>query len=75
MEGKYTGDKVQIDIKYVPEECIKFPCYGHRYYQITGIDEYSRKKLKIVKKKSAYEMRKYLMELEKEMGFQITTIR
>ena len=34
MEGKYPGDKVQIDIKYVPAECIRFPSYGNRYYQI-----------------------------------------
>ena len=45
MEGKYPGDKFQIDIKYVPSECIKFPSYGNRYYQITGIDEYSRKRV------------------------------
>ena len=25
MEGKYPGDKVQIDIKYVPDEWIRFP--------------------------------------------------
>ena len=24
MDGKYPGDKVQVDIKYVPNECIKF---------------------------------------------------
>lgn len=50
----YTpGDKVQVDIKYVPEECVRFPSYGDKYYQITAIDEYSRKRmLKIVKEKS-----------------------
>lgn len=57
MDGKYPGEKVQVDIKYVPAECIKFPCYGTRYYQITGIDEYSRKRvLKIVKEKSTFEL-------------------
>jgi putative transposase len=76
MEGKYPGDKVQIDIKYVPAECIRFPSYGNRYYQITGIDEYSRKRvLKIVKEKSTYETCKYLHELEKRMGFPIRMIQ
>ena len=76
MEGKYPGDKVQIDIKYVPNECIRFPSYGHRYYQITGIDEYSRKRvLKIVKEKSTYETSKYLKELESRMGFPIRMIQ
>ena len=76
MDGKYPGDKVQIDIKYVPDECIRFPSYGNRYYQITGIDEYSRKRvLKIVKDKSTYETGKYLMELEEKMGFPIRMIQ
>lgn len=53
MDGRYPGDKVQVDIKYVPEECIRFPSYGDKYYQITAIDEYSRKRvLKIVKEKA-----------------------
>lgn len=76
MDGQYPGDKVQVDIKYVPRECIKFPCYGEQYYQITGIDEYSRKRvLKIVKEKSTYETSEYLKELEKRMGFPIRMIQ
>ena len=76
MDGKYPGEKVQVDIKYVPTECIKFPCYGTRYYQITGIDEYSRKRvLKIVKEKSTFETSKYVRELEEKMGFRIRTIQ
>lgn len=76
LDGQYPGDKVQIDIKYVPQECIRFPCYGQQYYQITGIDEYSRRRvLKIVKEKSTYETSKYLMELENQMGFPIRMIQ
>jgi transposase InsO family protein len=36
--GKYPGERVQIDIKYVP----KANLYGERLYQYTLIDEYSR---------------------------------
>lgn len=54
VDGKYPGDKVQIDIKYVPPECIKFPTYGERYYQITAIDEYSRKRILKIVKESAH---------------------
>ena len=76
MDGEYPGDKVQVDIKYVPAECIRFPTYGDRYYQITGIDEYSRKRvLKIVNEKSTYETTKYVKELEKLMGFPIRMIQ
>ena len=38
LDGKYPGHKVQVDIKYVLNECIRFPCYGQRYCQITAID-------------------------------------
>ena len=66
----------QVDIKYVPQECIRFPSYGNRYYQITGIDEYSRKRvLKIVKEKSTYETGEYIREVEEKMGFPIRTIQ
>lgn len=76
LQGTFPGDKVQIDIKYVPEECIRFPTYGCRYYQITGIDEYSRKRvLKVVKEKSTYETTQYLKEIEQRMGFKIHTIQ
>ena len=76
MYGIYPGDKVQVDIKYVPEECVRLPSYGDKYYQITAIDEYSIKRvLKIVKEKSTYETSEYLLELEVNMGFKINTIQ
>ena len=34
--GSYPGEKVQIDIKYVPQSCLRFPSYGKHYYQITA---------------------------------------
>ena len=75
LDGKYPGHKVQVDIKYVPNECIRFPCYGQRYCQITAIDEYSRKRvLKIVKEKSSCETGKFLQSPEKKMGFKISII-
>ena len=76
LDGKYPGDKVQVDIKHVPQECITFPAYGYKYYQITAIDEFSRKRiLKIVKEKSTYETSKFLIELENKLGFKINTIQ
>lgn len=76
LDDKYPGDKVQVDIKHVPQECIKFSAYGLKYYQITAIDEYSRKRIvKIVKEKSTYETSKLLIELENKLGFKINTIQ
>ena len=43
MESRHPGDKIQIDIRYVPVEYIHLPGYGYWYYQITGTDEYNRK--------------------------------
>jgi transposase InsO family protein len=36
--GTYPGERVQIDVKYVPRLCL----YGERLYQYTLVDEYSR---------------------------------
>lgn len=37
----YPGERVQIDVKWVPKECIAGQP-GRKYYQYTAIDEYSR---------------------------------
>lgn len=75
-EVSYPGEKVQIDIKYVPKECIKFNSYQKNFYQITAIDEYSRKRiLRVVDEKSTYETSKFLEQLEENMGFAIKTIQ
>lgn len=76
VRGQFAGDKVQVDIKYVPHECIAFDSKGIRYYQITAIDEYSRKRvLKIVDEKTVTNTSIFMKELEKEMGFRIVTIQ
>jgi len=36
----YPGERVQIDVKFVPRSCITEK--GERYYQYTAIDEFSR---------------------------------
>ena len=60
------GEQVQVDIKYIPLECIGFKSEVDRYYQITGIDVHTRKRiLKIVKEKNTYETSNYLNILER----------
>lgn len=72
----YPGEKVQIDIKYVPRECLEFDSYGIRYYQITAIDEYSRKRhCKIVDEKTVTHTAQFVLSLEREMGFSIHTVQ
>lgn len=72
----FPGEKVQIDIKYVPRECIAFDSHGIRYYQITAIDEYSRKRYcKIVDEKSVTHTARFLLDLEEKLGFKVHTVQ
>lgn len=76
LKGRYPGEFVEIDVKYVPLECIGFKSNYERYYQITAIDLYSRKRvLKLVNEHSTYETSKMLKSLEKEFGFKIKTVQ
>lgn len=44
ITGVYPGDKIQIDVKYVPQECLTEELIeqGINLYQYTAIDEYTR---------------------------------
>lgn len=76
IRGKYPGDKIQVDIKYVPNECLLFDTMDKKYYQITAIDEYSRKRvLEIVDEKSVTNTSKFVKELEEKIGLKINTIQ
>lgn len=49
----FPGELIQVDIKYVPKECILWKSHQKSYYQITAIDTYSSKRvLQIVDEKS-----------------------
>lgn len=76
LRACYPGEFVQIDVKYVPLECIGFKSNHERYYQITAIDLYSRKRIiKLVNENSTYETANMLKILEKEFRFKIKTIQ
>ena len=72
----YPGERVQIDVKYVPNECIGFSSNHSRYYQITAIDEYSRKRyLELVSENSTYTTSEFIKRLEKNLGFKIKQVQ
>lgn len=72
----YPGAKVQIDVKYVPNECIGFASHHSRYYQITAIDEYSRKRyLELVNANNTYTTSKFLTNLEDKLGFKVKLVQ
>ncbi|ERJ80329.1 hypothetical protein HMPREF1987_01960 [Peptostreptococcaceae bacterium oral taxon 113 str. W5053] len=56
---------MQIDIKYIPDECAQFPFSMNRYDQ--NIAE--KRVLKIVKEKSTYETDKYLKNWSEKWDF------
>lgn len=67
---------VQIDIKFVPKECIGFASNHSRYYQITAIDEYTRKPYaELVSENSTYTTSEFLKRLEEKMGFKIKVVQ
>ena len=41
---KYPGERIQMDVKYVPRDCLTKELIemGEKYYQYTAIDEYTR---------------------------------
>ena len=44
VSGTYPGEKVQVDVKYVPSECMspELKRLGEKFYQYTAIDEFTR---------------------------------
>ena len=38
----YPGQRIQIDVKFVPSACLVGDAEGKKFYQYTAIDEYSR---------------------------------
>ncbi|MDY0237121.1 MAG: DDE-type integrase/transposase/recombinase [Gudongella sp.] len=76
IEATYPGERVQVDVKFVPHECIGFASNHSRYYQITAIDEYSRKRyLELVNENSTYSTSEFLKRLETRLGFKIKLVQ
>lgn len=76
--AKYPGERVQIDVKYVPKECMSKEIreLGERYYQYTAIDEYTRKRYTyFTKEHSTYESTKFLDKVIKYYDFKIKLIQ
>ncbi len=38
----YPGERIQVDVKFVPDACMVNEAKGKKFYQYTAIDEYSR---------------------------------
>ena len=60
----YPGDRVQIDVKFVPAACLVGAAAGKRFYQYTAIDEFSRYRyLEAFEENSTYSSTQFLIHM------------
>ena len=74
----YPGERVQVDVKYVPMECLtkELKEKGERYYQYTAIDEYTRLRCTyFCKEHTTYESTKFIDKLIRYFPFKIKLIQ
>ena len=74
----HPGEKVQIDVKYVPRECMseELKELGERYYQYTAIDEYTRQRvLWASKEHSTYASAEFLKVVTQTFKYKIECIQ
>ena len=74
IQPTYPGERIQIDIKYVPQECISEE--NLKLYQYTAIDEYTRLRyLQIYDEASTYTSKLFMEEVIKNFKFKIKEVR
>ena len=60
----YPGERVQIDVKFVPAACLVGAAAGRRFYQYTAIDEFSRYRyLEAFEENSTYSSTQFLIHM------------
>lgn len=71
----FPGERVQIDVKFVPESCIVGDAAGEKFYQYTAIDEFSRwRYLEAFREHSTYSSAQFLEHLIKAAPFKILCV-
>lgn len=75
---EYPGERVQIDVKYVPRKCLTKELIEkeEKYYQYTAIDEYTRYRyIWFSKEQSTYSSTEFVNRLIKAFEFKIECIQ
>ena len=78
ITGTYPGEKIQVDVKYVPRTCMspELQEKGERFYQYTAIDEYTRMKYTwFTNEHSTYMSSEFVKKLIKYFPFKIEAIQ
>ena len=75
---QYPGQRVQIDVKFVPDACIvgDAKAEGRKFYQYTAIDEYSRfRYLEAFEEHSSYSSAVFLEHMLKAFKFKVECVQ
>lgn len=73
QRAAYPGQKVQVDVKYVPSYCVS---NGKKYYQYTAVDECTRWTYReMYEEHSTYSSRDFLIKLVTQCPFPIREIQ
>ena len=73
---RFPGERVQIDVKFVPEACIVGDAAGEKFYQYTAIDEFARwRYLEAFQEHSTYSSAQFLEHLIKAAPFKILCVQ
>jgi transposase-like protein len=71
--AEYPGQKIQIDVKFVPSRCIT---NGQKYYQFTAVDECTRwTHREMYDEHSTYNAKDFLIKLIKAAPFPIREVQ
>ena len=72
----YPGQRVQIDVKFVPASCLVEDAAGQKFYQYTFIDEYSRfRYLEAFPEHSTYSSALFLRHIVENFPFAIECVQ
>lgn len=75
----YPGQRVQIDVKFVPAACLVGAAAGKKFYQYTAIDEFSRYRyLEAFEENSTYSSTQFLIHMLnhfKKLGFSVECVQ
>ena len=72
----YPGQRIQIDVKFVPAVCLVNAAKGQKFYQYTAIDEYSRWRfVEAFEEHSSYSSAQFLEHLIKAFPYPIKCVQ
>lgn len=72
----YPGQRVQVDVKFVPASCLTGDIKGEKFYQYTAIDEYSRfRYLEAFQEHNTYSSKVFLEHMLKAFKFKVECVQ